>query len=111
MIGIVTSCTRFKDNSVDKIQVAVGIYQYITIYCIEDVMLAIGVISTIIFWTKAKTKELVTYFLLRSKTSFGNKWLHQDCTDISVSVFSEANHAIRTIWEKIVVSFDALKER
>ena len=60
---------------------------------------------------EAKTQELVTYFLFRSKAGFGNKRLHQDSADISIFVFSEAKHAIWTSIKVFVVRFDTFKER
>ena len=55
---------------------AIVIYKNVTINSIKDVMLTIGIISAIVFCMKTKTQELVTYFLFRGKTCFGNKGLH-----------------------------------
>ena len=87
------------------------IYEYIAIYSIKDIVQAVCVVAIIVLRMKAKTDKLVMDLLLGSQSSFSNKWLYQYSTDIPVSVFSEAEHTICTIWEIIIVSFNALEER
>jgi len=74
-------------------------------------MLTVGIISTIVLCMEAKTQELVTYFFFCGQTGFGNKGLYQDSADISIFVFSEANHAIGTIRKVLIVCLDTFKER
>ena len=90
---------------------AIVIYKNVSINGIKDIVLTVGVVSSIILCMEAKTQELVTYFLFRSKAGFGNKRLHQDSADISIFVFSEAKHAIWTSIKVFVVRFDTFKER
>ena len=73
---------------------AVIINENIAINGIKDIVLVVGVISAIVLRMEAKTDKLVVNLLFCGQSSFGNKRLYQNSTDISVPVFCEANQAI-----------------
>ena len=76
VVGIVTTSTRFENDSVDKIKASLVIYEYIAVYSIEDVVLIVGIVSAIILCMKSETDELVMNLLLCGQTGFGNKRLY-----------------------------------
>ena len=99
------------DDGIDEEHVAVIICQYVAIHGIEDVVLPIGVVFSIILRTEAKAQKLVMDFLFGCETSIGNKRLNEYSTDFAVSIFSKSYHAILTIWKVLVMRLDAFKER
>ena len=86
-------------------------YQHISIHCVEDVVLPIRVVFAIVLGMEAKAHELVVNLLLGCEAGVIDIWLYKHCTNLSVSVLGEANQAIGTIREIIVMCLDALKER
>ena len=74
---------------IDEIKVSFIICQYIIGLSIEDVVLSVGIILSIILRPEAKTQELFMDFLLRGQTGFRNKWLRKNCTDFAIHVFGK----------------------
>ena len=90
---------------------AITAYQYIPIHCVKDVVLPICIVFAIVLGMEAEAHELISYFLPGSEAGVIDIWLDKHCTYLSVSVLGEANQAIGTIREIIVMCLDALKER
>ena len=78
---------------------------------IEDVVLTVGIILSIILRPETKTQELFMDFLLRGQTGFCNKWLRKNCSDFAIHVFGNTYHPIRTCVKILIVCLDAFKER
>ena len=87
------------------------VYENISVNGIKDIMLIVGIVSAIVLRIEAKADKLIVNFLFCGQTSLGNKRLYQYSTDISVSVFSKAEHAIGTIREIVVVCLNTFEER
>ena len=89
---------------------AIVIYKNVSINGIKDIVLTVGVVSSIILCMKAKTDKLVVNLLFCGQPSFCNKWLYQDSADMPVSVFCKANHTIWTSIKIFVMRFDAFEK-
>ena len=85
-------------------------HQYIAIYGIKDIVLAIGVVCAIVFSMKAKTKKLFVDFLLGGQTGISHKLLNQDCTDFTITILGKANHAVGAVGEIGIMCFNTFKE-
>jgi len=68
-------------------------------------------LPSIIFWMEAQANELVMNFLLGSQTGFVDIWLHQNSTDLTVTVLRKPHHAIGASIKILVMCPDTLKER
>ena len=90
---------------------AVIAHQDIAIHSVEDVVLAVGIILTVVFWTKTKTKKFIVDFLLSGEADYSDKRLFQYCTNLAITVLCKAKHTIGTIWKILVVCLDTFKER
>jgi len=90
---------------------AIIAHQDIAIHSVEDIMLAVGIIFAVVFWTEAKTKKFIVDFLLSGEADHSDKRLFQYSTNLAVTVLCKAKHTIGTIWKILVVCLDAFKER
>ena len=86
LIGFVTISAGGIDDGVDEIEVTILIYQHITIYGIEDIVLTIGIILTIVHGVKTKAQKFVVNLLPCCETGILYKPLHQYATDFAVAV-------------------------
>lgn len=54
---------------------AVIAHQDISIHSVEDIVLAVGIIFAVVFWTETKTKKFIVDFLLSGEAGFCDKRL------------------------------------
>lgn len=111
MIGIVATSIGRVDNCVNVEHIAFVISQHVAVHGIENIVLPISVVFSMILWAETKAQELLMDFLFCCKTSIDYKWLYQYSTDFAVSVLGKAYHAIRTSIKILVVYFDPFKKR
>ena len=90
---------------------AVIAHQDIAIHSVEDVMLTVGIILAVVFWTEAKTNKFIVDFLFSGKADYSDKRLFQYSTNLAITVLCKAKHTIGTIRKILVVCLDTLKER
>ena len=110
-IGVVSVSVRRIDDGIDEEHIVFIIYQYVTVHGIEDVVLPIGVIFSMILRMEAKAQELVMDFLFGCEAGIGNKRLYQYGANFAVSVLGKSCHAVGTSVEILVVCLDAFKKR
>ena len=88
----------------------VVIDKHITIDCIENVVLTVGIVSTFILRMEAKAYEFIMDLLCHSQTSISNKRLYQNSTDMPIPIFCKSKHRVSTIREIFVVCFYSFKK-
>ena len=64
MVGVVASRPRAEDDGIDEIQMPIVIYQNVSVYGIKDIVLTVGVVSSLILCMKAKTDKFVVNLFL-----------------------------------------------
>ena len=90
---------------------AVTANQHVAVHSVEDVMLTVRVIITIIYRLKAETDKLIMNFLFGGQAGIGNVRLNQHSTYMAVAILCESDHAICAIRKVLIVCFDTLKKR